>query len=114
MKILLPIKALSINAAFQGRRFKTLECKNYESEVWLSLLSLNPRPEKISGWVEIKYVFYLTKNFKICDVGNLEKLLTDVFVKFGLIDDDRFVKRLVLEKQKGEANKIEIEITKIQ
>lgn len=89
------VKPLSINKAFQGRRFKTPEYKAYEEEVlyYLKQKKLN----KVSGYVSVKYDFCI-KNYKASDVGNMEKLLSDIIVKAGLIDDDRFIKKLVLEK----------------
>lgn len=102
------IKPLSVNRCWQGKRFKTNEYKSYEEEL-LWLLKGN---KKKSGFVKVEYKIYL-KNYKMSDVGNIEKPLTDIIVKAGLIDDDRFIKKMVLEKFDSEVDYIEIKITKI-
>jgi Holliday junction resolvase RusA-like endonuclease len=61
--------------------------------------------------VEVSYRLYL-KYYSTSDVGNFEKLLTDIIVKAGMIDDDRFIKKMVLEKFKSDNDYIEIEIKK--
>jgi Holliday junction resolvase RusA-like endonuclease len=107
MKMIIPIKALSVNAAFQGRRFKTKEHNQYCKDV----LKLLPKNQKISGFVEISYKFYLV-NWKRTDAGNLEKCLTDILVTGGLIDDDRYIMRYVIEKFPAEQEDwIQVEIT---
>jgi len=99
----LKIRPLTINKAFQGRRFKTKDYIIYEHEALIRLASSKSKKkddggwEKVAGWVEIRYEFHI-KNYKITDVGNLEKLISDIVVKAGMIEDDRFIKRLDLEK----------------
>lgn len=61
--------------------------------------------------MEVSYRLYL-KYYSTSDVGNFEKLLTDIIVKAGMIDDDRFIKKMVLEKFKSDNDYIEIEIKK--
>lgn len=68
-----------------------------------------PRNQKICGYVQITYRFFL-KNWKITDGGNLEKCLTDIIVKAGLIDDDRFIMRYVIEKYPANDDHVEVEI----
>jgi Holliday junction resolvase RusA-like endonuclease len=111
----LNVKPLSINKAFQGRRFKTPEYKNYEEECLLLINSLKKsfKEKKISGLIVITYDFYL-KNFNLSDVGNMEKLLSDIVVKAGLIDDDRFVKRFILEKYQVDKTEDECIVVKIE
>ncbi len=103
------IKPLTVNKAWQGRRFKTKDYKIYEEE----FLYLLKGCEKISGFVEVNYKLYL-KYYSTSDVGNFEKLLTDIIVKAGMIDDDRFIKKMVLEKFKSDRDYIEIEINKYE
>jgi Holliday junction resolvase RusA-like endonuclease len=106
MLIKIPIKAMSVNKAWQGRRFKTEEYKQYEKDCmwWI-------KGRKIEGDVEIHYRFYL-KNYTKTDVSNLIKLLEDIIVKQGLIQDDRFVKFFQAEKFRADEDSIEIEIIK--
>jgi len=103
------IKPLSVNQVWQGRRFKTKAYKNYEEEV----LCLLKGCEKTSGFIEVNYKLYL-KYFSTSDIGNFEKPLSDILVKSGIIDDDRFIKRIVMEKFKSDKDYIELEITKIE
>lgn len=97
MKIIIPIKPLSINQAHHGRHIKTREFLRYEKNVSF-LLPINPRPIK-DGEYFVKYVFYI-KNYNVSDTGNFEKLITDLLVKRGYLKDDRYIKGLYLEKQK--------------
>lgn len=63
----------------------------------------------VGGMVEIFYTFHL-KHHKTTDTSNLIKLLEDVMVKKGLIDDDRFVYRFHAEKKPAEVESIDIYI----
>lgn len=105
MLITIPLRALSINKAFQGRRFKTKECKQYCRDVSLFL----PKNFKVSGYVWIYYKFYL-KNWKRTDGGNLEKSLTDILVQNGIIDDDRYIMKYIIEKFPSKEDRIELVI----
>ena len=86
------IKPLSINIAFQGRRFKTPAYKKFESDL-LFLLPKIQIPEQ-------PYEFYYEFGFssKLSDLLNPEKLVTDIICKKYKIDD-RYIVRMVLEKQ---------------
>lgn len=101
----IPLKPLSVNKAFKGKRYKTNECKHYEECLWYLL----PRENKIRGKVHITYRFFL-KNHKMMDIDNLVKVLQDILVKKGYIDDDRFIYRMVVEKIPSLVDKIQIEI----
>ena len=101
---------MSVNLAWQGRRFKTSLYKTYEEELLWILKT--KKYKKINGYVEINYKFYV-KNFKMCDVGNFEKPLNDILVKGELIDDDRFIKRMILEKFQSDNEYMEIKIKKV-
>jgi len=108
MRIQIDIKPLSINRAFKGRRFKTKDYEDYEKEVLLLL----PKCDKIKGEVAVYLEFYL-KNAKRIDVDNLEKLLLDIIVKKGYIEDDRKIWILQARKFISKVDYIIIEITKI-
>lgn len=107
MVITLQIKAISVNVAWKGRRFKTDDYIQYENDCFKLI-----KGTKVEGWVEIKYRFYL-KNFGNTDVSNLVKLLEDIIVKCELITDDRKVVKFSAEKIKSKEDKIEIEILPI-
>lgn len=105
MKVSVQIKPMSINAAFKGRRFKTPECEDYESDLW----SLLPREEKVTGKVEIVYRFFLV-NHSRTDYDNMIKVTQDIIVKKGYIEDDRKIYRATIEKIPSKEDRIEIEI----
>lgn len=99
------IKAMSINAAWQGRRFKTPEYKCFEDEMLRLLKNIGC----VHGWVVIEYHFYID-SFKKSDVGNFEKPMSDILVKAGAIDDDRFIKKIIMEKYPSKRNYLDIVI----
>jgi len=107
MKNKLEIKPLSVNACWQGRRFKTPEYKAYEKEMLLRL----PKEKMIKGNVEIYIVFFF-KNDKMRDIDNSVKPILDIFVKKGYIEDDRFVVHLDIRKQKSDKEGFVFEIFK--
>lgn len=110
--ITLNVKPLSVNACFQGRRFKNKNYKNYENEIYW-LLKQNYMYSKFTGYIYIHYKFYL-KNWKKTDGGNLEKCLTDILVSNKVIEDDRFIMKYVIEKFPADKDYIEIEIDEVE
>jgi Holliday junction resolvase RusA-like endonuclease len=105
-KITLEIRPLSVNAAWQGRRFKTKAYKAYEGSI--SLLMKGQRFEPISGPCVAFYTFYL-KSILRSDGDNLIKCVQDCMVKNGVIQDDRYIMRYEIQKVKSDIEKIEIE-----
>lgn len=99
------IKPLSINEAFEGRRFKTSKCKEYEDLLWYLL----PKREMIRGMVRVDYRFFL-KNHSKADSDNLIKVLQDMLVKKKYIEDDRFIYYHTVAKIPSKVNRIQIEI----
>ena len=98
-------KPLSVNNAWQGRRFKTNEYRNYEA----ILLALLPYKKEIKGPVDIRYVFHL-KNIKMKDVDNCIKPLQDILEKAGYFENDRMIYRFTAEKIESKKDSIEIYI----
>lgn len=110
----LNIKPLSVNGAWQGRRFKSPAYVDFEIEMGLLLKQFKKFKIALDNTeLEIKYTFYL-KNYALTDVGNLEKQLTDILVKNEFIKDDRYIKRIILQKERSKENYIEIEIKKYE
>ena len=105
MKGALKLKPLSINAAFQGRRFKTKECKAYCN----ALEMLLPR-KRVDGEYYTMHLKFHLKNFARTDQDNLVKLLQDEMVKKGMISDDRKIVKHILEKFPATFDWIEWEI----
>jgi Holliday junction resolvase RusA-like endonuclease len=96
-KIEIKIKALSVNRAWQGKRFKTRSYKDFEQRL-LWLLKGNKR---VAGKYILNIDFYF-KNDKITDLSNCLKTTEDIIVKAGLVDDDRFCREIHLRKFGGE------------
>jgi Holliday junction resolvase RusA-like endonuclease len=105
MKIKLDIKPLSVNVAWQGRRFSTPAKKQYEEQVLLML----PKQHIPGPYYRIDYKFFLV-NFKMTDQQNLLKCLTDCLVKRGIITDDRFIIDERIRKYPSAHDGIELEI----
>ena len=106
MKILLPLKSLSVNKAWSGRRFKSVYYKEFEKEV-CALLPFSHKT--ITSEVEIHYTFYV-KNYKMSDVDNMIKPIQDLIIAREYLKDDRQIVFLSAEKVKSEKESIEIEI----
>lgn len=98
-EIRVAIKPLSVNAAWQGRRFKTTEYKIYERELLLRL----PKGVAIpAGPLSVVYEFGLSN--LLSDWDNPVKPLQDVLQKKYDFDDRHIVKATVekVKVPKGE------------
>lgn len=109
MKGTLKIKPLSVNAAWQGRRFKTKECNEYCK----TLEMLLPRKRVDGEYYALHLKFHL-KNFARTDSDNLVKLLQDALVKKGMISDDRKIVKHILEKFPSSFDWIEWEVVPVE
>jgi Holliday junction resolvase RusA-like endonuclease len=103
---------LSSNAAWQGRRFKTDAYEQFEKDV-SRLLPYSVKNTAEDGLVQITYRFHL-KHHKTTDYDNLIKSLQDILVKNGLLKDDRFIYRAVIEKVPATTDHIEVFIEPYQ
>lgn len=87
------IKPLSINQAFQGRRFKTKLYKSYEEELLYRLPNLN-LPDKTPLKLELEVGF----SNNASDLSNILKPFEDILCKkYGI--DDKWNYRIVLDKK---------------
>jgi Holliday junction resolvase RusA-like endonuclease len=86
-KIDIPIKPMSINTAWQGRRYKTKKYKQYEQDVGLTVSRGTPYKGEV-----ISLAVFFIHNYGNTDAGNLEKPLTDIIDKLDYLDDDRTIK----------------------
>lgn len=93
MEIYKKIKPLSINKAFQGRRFKTAEYKNYEAELLYTLPTLNiPKNTKLCLEIEVGF------SNKMSDLSNILKPFEDILCKkYDL--DDKWNYKIILNKK---------------
>lgn len=92
MYLNIPISPLSTNKTRKGRHHKTPEYIKYELDVTRLLHASSTRhcsKEKV-----VFYRYYI-KNYKLTDTGNLEKPITDILVKLGYFQDDRFIKLII-------------------
>jgi Holliday junction resolvase RusA-like endonuclease len=81
----IPIKPLSVNRSYQGRRFATPELKAYKQE----LTNLLPSLTIPKGKLRVKYIFGVSS--KASDGDNLIKSFQDTLCeKYGINDRDIF------------------------
>jgi len=102
--ITIPIKPISVNKVWQGRRFKTAEYKKWREEAMWLLSKQKPIKE-----CTLILDFYV-KNATMTDVDNLIKPTLDALVEKGLLVDDRYITSLTATKHKGKEERIVIQI----
>ena len=95
----IPLKPMSVNIAWCGRRFKSKAYKQYEKDFFKVI----GRVPKIGGDIEVTIEWYI-KNDKMTDIDNPTKPLLDLLSKAGLWEDDRKIRALHLYKY-GVVNK---------
>lgn len=105
----LPMRPLSVNKAWQGRRYKTNDYKAWQQE---AVLHLKPQVEKpLKGRLALTVEYYI-KNDKTTDVDNLLKTLQDTLQLVGAIEDDRFIYEVHAYKYHSKNERIRITISK--
>lgn len=85
----LPIKALSLNMAYRGRRFATDELEAYKQEIGLLAPNL-PQIQPSTSKLQVKYEFGVSS--KACDVDNLVKCVNDALAEKYRYNDNRIYK----------------------
>ena len=105
MRIILPIKAISVNAAWCGRRFSTPAKKQFEQTVALML----PARRLTGPYYRVYWDFYLL-NWARTDASNLVKTIEDCLVRSSIISDDRNIIEHRIRKIASKVDRIEIEI----
>lgn len=104
MIINLKVKPLSVNNAWQGKRFKTLAYKTYEKKV----LSMLPNIE-IKEFKQLKITYGFSN--MMSDIDNPTKLVLDILQKkYGVNDRDLIYLVLHKEKTSKGSEFIEIEL----
>lgn len=106
--MIIPIKGISINQCWQGRRFATKQYKDWRE----NMLMLMPKQKMITGNVRIWIILNL-KSIIRSDIDNFLKPIIDCIVKKGWIEDDRFIQKLNVYKIKSKVESIEITISEI-
>lgn len=94
------IKPLSVNEAWQGRRFKTYKYTKYEKEV----LNLLPPTLKIYKIVKYRLNFEVAYSNSLCDIDNFLKPFMDILQKKYDFNDSQIYELLVRKSKvkKGE------------
>jgi len=105
--ITIPIKPISTNKLFQGRRFKTKEYDKFLE----AALYFAPKATMIKGPVKLRVNFYV-KRVETSDLDNFLKGTLDLITKAGYIEDDRFIYHLIARKFKSDYERIELKIRK--
>lgn len=104
--LVLNVKALSVNDAWQGRRFSTPAKKKYDLVLQMCL----PQVHVAGGpYYRIEYDFHLV-NFAMTDYDNCIKVTQDCLVKQGIITDDRFIVDARVRKYRAKQDRIVIRI----
>jgi len=107
MLIHIPIKPLSVNQAWQGRRFKTDTYKSYARSVQITL----PKGLKIpDGRLRVTYRFYVSN--PRADLDNPVKPLQDIVFKHYGVDDSRIfliISEKIIVPKGLEKTEVEIE-----
>ena len=98
LMIKLNIKPLSVNEAWQGKRYRTQKYKSYQDFVLLLL----PKIEIPSGYLEIHLIFGFSS--KLADFDNPVKLFVDILQKKYQFND-KMIKRAVIEVEHVEKKK---------
>ena len=114
--MILSVDALpvSVNALYKkgkyGNTYKTEKADVFRDLLWMHVIEKGR--EKIVGFVEIKsakFFFKDKKKFKASDVDNLLKHALDCVVYTGVIEDDRYVKKICeVEKFLSDSDRTEI------
>lgn len=91
--IKIDIKPLSVNEAFQGKRFKTPKYNGFQKEMLLKLPMIN---NPLNGMLKVNIVYGFSS--KLSDIDNPTKMLLDCLVKkYGF--DDRQIYELSQKKR---------------
>lgn len=97
------IKPFSVNQAWKGQKYKTVGYKAWRNDFSLLVKSQITKLKSskvifpICGFTEVHYEFYI-RSFKRVDGENFIKATSDALVENGIIEDDRFIKRYLIDK----------------
>lgn len=106
MTVELDIQPLSVNSAWQGRRFATKKYKEWTDACLFMLLD----KKRVDKPYKVSITFYQSK---MQDIDSCIKMTLDVLVKAGILEDDRYINELNVKKIVSKERKIEIEIEHI-
>ena len=110
MKFKINIAPLSVNKAWQGRRYRSKEYKDWSAEVLWLIRKQNLTT--IKGAVKIK-IEWGYKFAKRTDIDNPIKVLLDALTESHVIDDDVNIRQMEIKKTKSVEPYIKVEINKL-
>lgn len=103
--ICIPLKPITVNQCWQGRRFKTPKYKEWRKAIgWLLNKDKYPR-----GECEVILDFYI-KHYSTTDVDNLIKPTLDALQEHGVIENDKYIVSIRATKHKSVNERIIIQI----
>jgi Holliday junction resolvase RusA-like endonuclease len=103
---MIKIKPLSVNQAWQGKRFKTPKYKAYENEVYLKL----PKLEVPKGALKIEIKVYFKNH--LSDIDNVLKPFLDILQKKYKFND-RDIYELEIKKYINKIEGLDFQIIKL-
>lgn len=107
--IILPIKPLSVNQCFQGRRFRTKEYDRYEKDVMALLVAIKLPPPPYSVYYEFGF------SNSLADLDNPVKPIQDILQKrYGFNDRDIYEMTVVKEIVSKGKEYVRFEITHLK
>lgn len=107
---MLKIKPISVNEAWQGRRYKTEIYKAYEEQLlWMFKGYKECKPCGLYGIV----IKWASPNALKSDIDNVIKPFMDCLVKSGIVKDDRYCNEMHIEKIKSKDYFIEFNLYSI-
>ena len=108
MRLSIPLKPISVNVCWRGRRYATPEYKKWVIDMLRSM----PKQEMIKGYTSLSIVLHLASLAR-GDIDNFCKPIIDCLVKRGWIEDDRYIQHLEVAKTKDIKEFIEVEIKEL-
>lgn len=94
----IPLKPVSLNSCFRGKRYKTNDYK-----AWRENFVILARRKIQFKWCRIRIDFY-TPSYSSVDVDNLIKPVLDGLSDAGILLNDKYVKSVLAEKHRGQHN----------
>jgi len=108
----MPIKPISTNDIWYrtGKAHITQKYLDFQEDFF----KLAPRGHRmITGLCELDIKIYLQKRWLLCDTDNFLKGLLDCIVKAGYLENDRFIKKITIEKFPDIKDHLEIKIKEL-
>jgi Holliday junction resolvase RusA-like endonuclease len=99
MKIRIEIKAISVNKAWTGRKFMSPEYKIWREKFGYMCKNYKKPNIQLGAMITISLNVYI-KTYAQSDVDNFAKGILDGLQEMGMIENDKKVKKIIIEKHK--------------